>query len=157
MRSQEAKEKPKRKRRIGLKVLLVMLVVLCLAGAAALIADAPGRQELATLEIGSIDFSRLEDGTCTGSYTGAKGSARDATVEVTIQQGQITAIRTIKGAIDENGTAVKLSNGETVDDLFSRVVEDQSLQVDAISGATLTSKAHLKALENALTQAQNRP
>ena len=157
MRSQEAKEKPKRKRRIGLMVVLMMLVVLFLAGAAALIADAPGRQELATLEIGTVDFSRLEDGTYTGSYTGTKGSARDATVEVTIQQGQIAAIRTIKGAIDENGTAVELSDGETVDDLFRQVVEDQSLQVDAISGATLTSKAHLKALENALTQAQNQP
>ena len=144
-----------RKRRIGLRVLLVMLVVLCLAGVAALVADAPGRQELATLEIGTIDFSNLKDGTYTGSYTGTKSSMRDATVEVTILQGELASMRIMNGAIDEDGKAVILSDGKTVDDLFQRVVEDQSLQVDAISGATLTSKAHLKALENALRQAQN--
>jgi uncharacterized protein with FMN-binding domain len=38
--------------------------------------------------------------------------------------------------------------------LFDRVIEAQSLQVDAISGATLTSKAYLKAVENALEQAE---
>ena len=144
-----------RKRRIGLRVLIVMLVVLCLAGVAALVADAPGRQELATLEIGTIDFSNLKDGTYTGSYSGTKSSMRDATVEVTILQGELASIRIINGAVDEDGKAVILSDGKTVDDLFQRVVEDQSLQVDAISGATLTSKAHLKALENALRQAQN--
>ena len=144
-----------RDRRIGLRVLIVMLVVLCLAGVAALVADAPGRQELATLEIGTIDFSNLKDGTYTGSYSGTKSSMRDATVEVTILQGELASIRIINGAVDEDGKAVILSDGKTVDDLFQRVVEDQSLQVDAISGATLTSKAHLKALENALRQAQN--
>ncbi|WP_368487958.1 FMN-binding protein [Clostridium sp. BJN0013] len=39
-----------------------------------------------------------------------------------------------------------------MEDLFQKVIELQSLQVDIISGATLTSKAHLKALENALKQ-----
>ncbi|HHV58206.1 MAG TPA: FMN-binding protein, partial [Firmicutes bacterium] len=34
------------------------------------------------------------------------------------------------------------------------VIKSQSLQVDVISGATLTSKAHLKAVENALEQAE---
>jgi uncharacterized protein with FMN-binding domain len=42
----------------------------------------------------------------------------------------------------------------TIEDLFKRVIDSDSLQVDAISGATLTSKAHLKALENALKQSQ---
>jgi uncharacterized protein with FMN-binding domain len=40
--------------------------------------------------------------------------------------------------------------------LFRHVIESQSLQVDVISGATLTSKAHLKALENALEQAETK-
>ena len=39
--------------------------------------------------------------------------------------------------------------------LYERVIEDQTLQVDTISGATLTSKAYLQAVENALLQAQN--
>lgn len=32
-------------------------------------------------------------------------------------------------------------------------IEAQSLQVDTVSGATLTSKAYLKSVENALMQA----
>jgi uncharacterized protein with FMN-binding domain len=38
--------------------------------------------------------------------------------------------------------------------LYDRVIESQSLQVDTISGATLTCKARLKAVENALIKAQ---
>ena len=39
--------------------------------------------------------------------------------------------------------------------LYDRVIESQSLQVDTISGATLSSKAYLQAVENALLTAQN--
>lgn len=46
--------------------------------------------------------------------------------------------------------------GISIGDLFRHVIESQSLQVDVISGATLTSKAHLKALENALEQAKRK-
>ena len=38
--------------------------------------------------------------------------------------------------------------------LYARVIQAQSLQVDTISGATLTSKAYLQSVENALLQAQ---
>jgi len=38
--------------------------------------------------------------------------------------------------------------------LYDRVVQAQSLQVDTISGSTLTSKAYLKAVEDALNKAQ---
>jgi uncharacterized protein with FMN-binding domain len=31
------------------------------------------------------------------------------------------------------------------------IIETQSLEVDAVSGATITAKAYLKAVENALT------
>ncbi len=39
--------------------------------------------------------------------------------------------------------------------LYARVIQAQSLQVDTISGATLTSKAYLQAVENALLQARH--
>jgi len=38
--------------------------------------------------------------------------------------------------------------------LYDRVIAGQSLHVDTVSGATLTSKAYLQAVENALVQAQ---
>jgi uncharacterized protein with FMN-binding domain len=88
-----------------------------------------------------------------GEYKAIKGDSRNATVEVTISRDKITKINILKGAIDSDGKLVELSDGKTIDDLFQRVIKSESLQVDAISGATLTSKAHLKALEKALKQA----
>jgi len=41
-----------------------------------------------------------------------------------------------------------------VEDLFDNVEKSKSLDVDTISGATLTAKIHLKALENALKKAE---
>jgi uncharacterized protein with FMN-binding domain len=40
------------------------------------------------------------------------------------------------------------------DELFSRVIRAQSLQVDLMSGAAITSKAYLKSVERALLKAQ---
>ena len=39
--------------------------------------------------------------------------------------------------------------------LYERVIAAQSLQVDTVSGATLTSKAYLQCVENALVEAQH--
>ena len=39
-------------------------------------------------------------------------------------------------------------------ELYDRVMAAQSLQVDTITSATLTSKAYLKAVEDALCKAQ---
>jgi uncharacterized protein with FMN-binding domain len=46
--------------------------------------------------------------------------------------------------------------GENADPemLYARVIEAQSLQVNTISGATLTSKGWLQCVENALVPAQ---
>lgn len=144
----------------GNKKLKIWLILLIVAGVAvlgtmiALFADAPGRQELQSLTIGDIDFTRLRDGTYIGEYTGTNGSSRNTMVKVTISGSKITQITILKGALDSEGNSVALTGGMTIDDLFQKVLESESLQVDTISGATLTSKAHLKALENALTRAQ---
>lgn len=135
------------------RILLIVAGIVVLVTMIALLADAPERQELQALTIENIDFTKLQDGTYIGEYTGAKGSSRNAAVKVTISGGRITEITILKGAMDSDGNAVGLTDGMTIDDLFQRVLESESLQVDAISGATLTSKAHLKALENALKQA----
>jgi uncharacterized protein with FMN-binding domain len=134
-------------------ILLMVLGVIALGGVVAILADTPERQELQTLAIGSIDFANLKDGTYIGEYSGNKGNSRDASVEVTISGGEITAIQIRKGAVDSDGNPEELADGMTMDHVFQRVIASKSLQVDAISGATLTSKAHLKALENALAQA----
>jgi len=56
--------------------------------------------------------------------------------------------------VDKEGKPAKLTGGQSIADLFGDAIKSQTLQVDVISGATLTYKTHLKALENALEQAQ---
>jgi uncharacterized protein with FMN-binding domain len=135
-------------------ILLIIIGVVVSGTLIALLADAPERRELQTIAIGNIDFTKLQDGTYVGEYAGTKGSSRNATVKVTILDGQISGINILKGALDSDRHPAELTGGMTIEDLFERVMKSESLQVDVISGATLTSKAHLKALENALKQAQ---
>lgn len=135
-------------------VALAIFGVIVLIGVAMIVLDGQGRRELQQMSISTVDFSRLQDGTYTGEYTGKANHSRDAKVEVTVTAGRVAEIRILKGALDNEGLPLKLQSGQTVYDLFGEVMRAQSLEVDAISGATLTSKAHLKALENALKQAQ---
>lgn len=135
-------------------IVAIVLGVTIIAAAGGFLADAPGRNEIQALVIQDVDFKNLRDGTYLGEYTGTKSHSRDTKIEVTISGGEITTVRILKGALDKEGKPAELTGGLSIDDLFSNAIEAKTLQVDAISGATLTSKAHLKALENALKQAQ---
>lgn len=146
-----------KRRKFKLRIIFLLIASVVVLGTAyAFLYDASARKELEELKIGTIDFARLQDGTYVGKYEGTKGSMRNATVKVNILGGEITKITILKGALEPNGNAAKLTDGMTIERLFQKVLETKSLQVDAISGATLTSKAHLKALENALQQAQQK-
>jgi uncharacterized protein with FMN-binding domain len=67
--------------------------------------------------------------------------------DLTVKNGQVAGIQ-LAGSKDPGGSFdYKM--------LYDRVIAAQSLQVDTISGATLTSKAYLQCIENALLQAQH--
>ncbi len=142
-----------KKRRWWLIPVIIVLVVGAI-GIAATLSDASSRREIAALTIGDVDFSSLQDGTYTGSFVGAEGSLRDVTLEVTILDGMVKDIHVLQGAVDETGTMQEIKNGKSIADLFDDALSSRTLQVDVISGATLTCKTHLKALENALLKAQ---
>ena len=76
----------------------------------------------------------------TGTYEGGRWSNE---VAVTISDHQISQIDVVK--------TVKFEKPEATDALFSRVIQKQDTTVDVISGATVTSKAYLKSIENALS------
>lgn len=59
-----------------------------------------------------------------------------------------------EGSLADDKQETEIKKGITINHLFDEVIKSQTLQVDVISGATLTSKAHLKALEDALKQAE---
>lgn len=138
----------------ALWILIIIIAIIALVSTVAILADAPSRREIQNLAIGSVDFNKLQDGTYIGEYNGTKSNIRDTQLEVTISGGKITNIKILKGAIDKNGLASKLAGGLSVKDLFDNVEKSKSLDVDTISGATLTAKTHLKALENALKKAE---
>jgi len=135
-------------------ILLILMAVVGVGLLGGFLADAPSRREAGKLSFSDVEFKNLVDGTYIGEFKGEKSHLRDAKVEVMISEGEISDITILKGAVDKEGKPMELTGGRDIDDLFNDAIQSQTLQVDVISGATLTSKTHLKALENALEQAQ---
>jgi uncharacterized protein with FMN-binding domain len=88
--------------------------------------------------IGNPDISGKTDGTYQGE---SKVGPVRVTLDVAVKDGRITAITIIRHF---NGL------GKKAEAIVPRVIEAQSLAVDAVSGATGSSKAILKAIETAL-------
>lgn len=94
--------------------------------------------ELTNIELKNIDMSTIEDGVYYGSYD---VTAVSVEVKVTVSNHTITKIDILKHI---NG------QGSSAESIKEDVINAQSLQVDAISGATYSSKVILLAIENAL-------
>lgn len=97
------------------------------------------------LEIPAVDISELRDSTYEGSYSYLCMPYR---VAVTVEGKRIKEI-----AVTKNGRRkwAKMAEG-----VVPRVVEAQNTNVDAVSGATTTSKALLMAIHDALTPDQRK-
>jgi uncharacterized protein with FMN-binding domain len=126
------------------KWILVVMTVILSCVAVACVSLSREHREAMNLEINDLDFKKLEDGTYRGAYEGGMYQWRANEVQVTVLSGNVTAIELLRSTEERPP--------DFTEELFKRVVERQSLQVDAVSGATLTSKAYLKAIEHALTQ-----
>lgn len=137
----------KRKGKIRMLIIILgIVVVIGLGLGGALIFTSGERREGRSLPITDVDFKKLNDGTYIGEYEGGMNKWRTNEVEVTVSSGKVTDIKLLKHK--ENRPP------EFTDKLYNRVIKSQSLQVDTISGATITSKAYLKSVENALLKAQ---
>ena len=97
------------------------------------------------LEETKAEFSGalLADGVYQGS---AQGYQSTITVEVTVARGQVTEIT----VLEQNDTPRFFDYAATIPDT---VVETQSLEVDAVTGATYSSAGLLNAIEDALSGA----
>jgi uncharacterized protein with FMN-binding domain len=78
---------------------------------------------------------------------------RDVKVNVTVAGGKLAAVDVTGGALAGEKQNGEIRGGASIQALFGKVIEKQSLKVDTISGATITCKTHLKAVEDALEQA----
>ena len=130
-----------------IKMLIIILIALVMMGlGGALIFTSGERREGKNLPIAVVDFKQLNEGTYIGEYEGGMYKWRASEVQVIVSSNKVTDIKLLKHK--EN------KSPEFTDELFNRIIKSQSLQVDTISGATITSKAYLKAVENALIKAQ---
>lgn len=118
---------------------LALMLGITLLGSCSLFSLTRGLDEMMSLEIGEVDLAVVPDGPYQGSFAFERWSN---TVEVTVQNHVITAIRIIKD--------MKFAKDEVSSAVFERVRTQQSVQVDAVSGSTVTSKAYLKSIELAL-------
>lgn len=96
------------------------------------------------VKINGIDQSALNDGVYTGKYEFGRWSNE---VKVVVENYKITAIEIVDDVTFPLPSMAK--------ELFNRVIQAQNTTVDAVTEATVTSKAYLKAIENALNKPQS--
>ena len=137
-------------------IVMIIVLVIAVSITVVLLFDGPGRREIAELRFSPIDFNNLHDGMYVGNFKGEKSHLRDTQVEIVVSEGIVSDTKIIKGAIDKNGEPMVLKGNRSVLQILDAVAQAKTLEVDVISGATITSKSHLKAMENALVQAQNK-
>ena len=128
----------KRKRVMILSVVLPVLVATALGIWAAYSKVETNLKSLADIAPAQIDLAAQEDGTYFGSYSVFPVSAK---VIVTIENHKMVAIELIEH---------KHGQGALAETMPKKVLDAQTLQVDAVAGATYSSKVILKAIENAL-------
>ncbi|HBL83393.1 MAG: hypothetical protein A2Y17_04470 [Clostridiales bacterium GWF2_38_85] len=128
----------KRKTKIILIICAIIIVIISVAVFQFIKATNESMKQLEVLTIENVDLSEVADGEYNGKY-----ELFPVTVEVnvTIKDHKITKIDILK---HDNG------KGQPAEAITDAVVSANSLEVDTISGATMSSKVILKAIENAL-------
>ena len=120
-------------KKLGFIVLVLGLLVLAGCSRAELVA-------VRNLPINHIDLAQVKDGSYSGQYA---YSGFTYEVKVNVAAHKITDISLVK---NRSTKQAKMAAG-----VVTRVLDEQRNDVDAVSGATTTSKALLKAIENALS------
>lgn len=121
--------------KIARRVLLPLLVILLVFA----VHNTVKHNEIRNMPIGEIHLSNIRDGIYDGS---AAIGSYTYHVKVTVQGHQIKSIRGI-----DNRKSPYVTYAEGV---FPKIIQQQKADVDAVTGATTTSKAFMKAVENAL-------
>jgi uncharacterized protein with FMN-binding domain len=125
----------------ALRVILIVVGCLVVIVGGMIVFITSGLKDGDKIQIGSIDLSTVEDGSYTGSYKNGRWSNE---VVVEVKDHAIVGVTVTKD--------VMISEEATKNQIIAEVIQNQNCNVDAISGATITCKAYLKAIENALSQ-----
>jgi len=103
-----------------------------------------GLADLKAVEINVLQLETIEDGTYKGLYE--YNDNVYASVEVTILNHEITIIDVI-----ENTS----SKADLVIEIPIEIIDAQSLQIDDVTGATISSRIVILAVQNALVDIDN--
>lgn len=125
---------------MGRRIMIILVVVILLVVCVKVGADFLTKRTLKKVKINEVPISQVADGKYVGE---AQIKPVSAKVNVQVKNGKITNIE-----IKDHMTGLG-KNGEKIID---QIINKQSLEVDAISGATQSSVTITKAVENALTQ-----
>ena len=123
------------------KVLITAAIVVILLSIGITV-TVSGLSEGKNVVLDGIELAGIPDGSYTGAYEHGRWTN---TLTVHIGNGKITGVDIVKDV-----AAAGVTNCS--EEVFRRVVEYQDTRVDAVSRATVTSKAYLKAIENALNR-----
>ena len=114
-----------------------ILLVLLIGVGAALYPSA-----MADIRVRGVDLTTLADGSYTGTFERGRFTN---TLTVHIENNRIVRIDIVEDVFAASVT-------DASDEVFRRVIETQDTKIDAVAGATITTKAYLKSIENALVQ-----
>ena len=126
------------KKKTVLFVIMFLLLAGFVLGILYLKSVADYRQAVRETTFEDINISDIPDGVYVGEYDVDFIYAK---VEVTVQNGEITNINILEH---------RHERGKTAEVIADSIVDEQKIDVDAISGATNSSTVIKKAVENAL-------
>ena len=92
---------------------------------------------------GKVDHQRLIDGIYEGSYRRGPMKAR---VKVTIENQRISSVDLVEHDTWKGKEAEKI--------IPDRIIQEQSTEVNTVSGATMSSQVIMNAVQNALNKAK---
>lgn len=120
--------------------MIILIVAILLVVCVKVGADFLTKRTLKKVKINEVPISQVADGEYVGE---AQIKPVSAKVNVQVENGKITDIE-----IKDHMTGLGKNGEKNID----QIINKQSLDVDAISGATQSSVTITKAVENALTQ-----
>ena len=126
------------KKKIISFIILLLLLIGLICGAVYLKNVADYKRAVGETTFDEIDIADVSDGIYIGEYD---VNFIYAKVEVTVEDGEIVSINILEH---------RHERGKAAETVIEKIIEEQKIDVDAVSGATNSSTVIKKAVENAL-------
>jgi uncharacterized protein with FMN-binding domain len=123
------------------KTIIMVILPLIIIGVGFTVSNTISLNKIRNMPIGSVNLTKINDGVYQGE---AKVGSYVYKVKVEVKNHRIVNIKDI-----DNRKSVYVTYAEGV---FQKIIREQRVDVDVITGATTTRKAFMKAVENALKQ-----